>query len=324
MSFKVPIVLFFFLRESILQIVETLQVIKPCKVYLISDAGRNDKEKFINLALREKVEKMITWDCQLIKNYSENNEGVYNRIGKGALWVFDQEEKAIFLEDDNIPENSFFNFCEELLERYKENDNILWICGTNYLGEYNTENKESYVFTNCMLPCGWASWSSKFKKYYEVNLDNFNSANIKKIKKEYIDKRLYRQEIQNITEEFKRKLRKENYRSWDYHLAYSIKLNKLLGISPSYNQIMNIGVDEYSVHGGTSFKNPMTKRFCFVKTRALNFPLNHPLKIERNIDYDKKISSIMVYPLNVRLKIILVKAIKMILPVNLYKRIFRK
>ena len=133
-KFQIPVVLFFFKREDkTLKVLDKIAQVKPIKIYLISDGPRDEKEAIRVETTRAKVEGFIDWDCEVIKNYSSENKGVYDRIGLGAKWVLSQEESAIFLEDDNLPELTFFRYCEELLSRYRDDTRVLWICGTNYM-----------------------------------------------------------------------------------------------------------------------------------------------------------------------------------------------
>lgn len=317
--FNIPIVLFIFKRDNtVLKIIEKLKTIKPKKVYLISDNGRNDEEKNIVKKVRKTIENAINWECEIIKNYAEENKGVYKNIGCGATWVFSQEEQAIFLEDDNLPEISFFNYCKELLEKYKNNEKILWICGTNYLEEYDSKYK-SYYFTQQMLPCGWASWSEKFLKYYDGELKGMNKETLKEIKKTYIDKRLYFQEENALLKTKYLLENKISLASWDRQMMFSIKKNNLYGIIPARNQIRNIGVDSLSTHGGNSFQKIMTKRFCGMDSLELEFPLKHPFEIKIDIELEEKLTNIILYPLKDRIKILLASIIKPILRIDKYE-----
>ncbi|WP_047150841.1 hypothetical protein [Aneurinibacillus tyrosinisolvens] len=314
-SFDIPVVMFIFKRkDATLRILERVSQIKPKKLYLISDFGRNEEEEILVNECRKEVEKHINWNCKVIKNYAEENRGVFDRIGLGAMWVFSMEPVAIFLEDDNLPELSFFTFCKELLEKYKDDNRILWICGTNYLESYEPEDGSSYMFTKHLLPCGWASWADKFTKYYDADLTLFNDPLlVKKVKYEYEDKRLYKQQIECVRQEYERKLKGERYVSWDYHMAYSIRVHNLYGISPKFNQIKNIGVDSYSEHGGVSFDNVMTRRFCGMESIPLEFPLTHPKTIVQDRIYEKKVGNLILYPLSLRIKIKIATLIKNIL-----------
>ena len=187
-NYDVPIVFLVFKRtDALKKIIARVREIKPTKVYIIADGGRTEEEHQKCIQCRETVEKLIDWPCEIVKNYADKNRGVYKNIAEGAKWVFSKEKTAIFLEDDNLPEVTFFKYCEELLEKYEENDDILWICGTNYLGKYDSEY--SYMFTKHMLPCGWASWSNKFLKYYDGEMKTINDhEKLEKFKESYMIK----------------------------------------------------------------------------------------------------------------------------------------
>ena len=101
-------------------------------------------------------------------------------------------------------------------------------------------------------------------------------------------------------------------------MLFSIRSNNMYGISPKYNQIRNIGVDEFSTHGGTSLQMELTKRFCEIPTHKLEFPLIHPDNIEIDEKYEKKITNILLFPLNLRIKMKIVFFIKKILGISKY------
>ncbi|MHB1152777.1 MAG: hypothetical protein ACYCWE_18765 [Eubacteriales bacterium] len=111
--FDIPLFMFLFKRmDAPFRILKIFAQVQPQKLYLISDEGRNVEEKALVRKLRSEIEKQITWDCEIIKNYAAQNKGVYQNIGMGAKWVFEREAQAIFLEDDNLPEVTFFQYCK--------------------------------------------------------------------------------------------------------------------------------------------------------------------------------------------------------------------
>ena len=319
-QFDIPVVLFLFKRkDTVLQIIDMVRQVTPEKIYLLSDEGRTSEEKEIVKDVRMSVEHAIDWPCTIVKNYAIENRGVYENIGLGAKWVFEREEKAIFIEDDNLPEITFFQYCKEMLERYEDNSKVLWVCGTNYLGDYACANGASYMFTQHLLPCGWASWSNKFLKYYDFDLELADDPYIMgNLLQSYADKRLYQQQYDRIWEE---KLSRDNcgkFCSWDYHMLLTIRAHQLLGISPAKNQIRNIGVDANSIHGGSSMANIMTKRFCGMDSYPLDYPLVHPKTVMIDDDYEKRISNIILMPFQYRLKTYLSTAVKKMLGMSKY------
>ena len=197
-KFQIPVVLFIFKRSNTVErILKVLKAANISKLYLFSDGGRTPEETELVNQTREEILKMIDWEVEVIKMFAESNQGVFNQIAMGAKKVFEKEEKAIFLEDDNLPEITFFSYCENMLNKYQDNEKVLWVCGTNYESESKYLDTD-YVFTKHMLPCGWASWANKFNKYYLTSFAILDDKkNIKRIKKAYDAKWLYRQQIQN-------------------------------------------------------------------------------------------------------------------------------
>ncbi len=301
-QFDIPVVLIIFKRkDTTLRILQRVSQVKPRKLYLMGDEGRNDEERGLVAQCRKAVEESINWDCEIVKNYAVENRGVYANIGLGAKWVFEREPRAIFLEDDNLPEVTFFRYCEELLEKYNEDSRVLWICGTNYLGKYKNETCDSYMFTKHLLPCGWASWAHKFIKYYDGELLLAEDQKlIGRLKYEYENRALYAQQMRSVKWELENKHSGNRFLSWDHQMAFSIRVNNLYGISPRNNQIMNIGVDSFSEHGGNSFNRVMTQRFCGMKSYPLEFPLAHPKTLLCDRDYEYKIGRIIERPFSTK------------------------
>ena len=301
-SFNIPVVLFTFKRSNTLErIFKVLKEANVSKIYLFSDNGRNDEEKALVTKTRAEILGMIDWPCEVIKMFATENLGVFNSIAMGAKKVFENEEKAIFLEDDNLPESTFFRYCEGMLNKYENNENVLWICGTNYESESKYLDTD-YVFTKHMLPCGWASWANKFNKCYLTNFSILNDkANRKKIKKAYESRWLYRQQIRSFRCEKYREEHNRRYLSWDFHMALSLRYFDLYGIAPKYNQIRNIGIDDFSTHGGNSVKKPNTAKFCEIPTHPMPKQMKGPSEIAINQEFERNITKIVLAPLYIRL-----------------------
>jgi hypothetical protein len=314
---KLPVVLFIFKRsESLDRIFEQIRNYRPKKLYLIADGGRSEDEWDLVEITRKKAIELANWDCEIITNFSEKNVGVYDRIGEGAKWVFQREKKAVFLEDDNLPADTFFDYCNELLDRYEMNDNIGWVCGTNYLGDTSYLGKESYYFTHHLLPCGWASWADKFLEFYDGELNTLNKISIDNMKSTYTDRRLFQQELHTIEQTRLNFLKDPKTISWDRQMCFSIRSTKKFGIAPCKNQIKNIGVDNHSEHGGNTMNNTMTARFCEIPISSLDFPLIAPLEVALNDHFEKENTNIILYPLKGRLIRRLGRIIKIICGMN--------
>jgi hypothetical protein len=327
-GFSTPVAVFIFKRfDTLIPIFNRLSEIRPQKLYLIADQGRNPQEIKEAAFVRENVDSLITWDCEVVKDFASENRGVYGNIALGAANVLKQENTAIFLEDDNLPSRSFFPFCEEMLNKYEANPDIIWVCGTNYLSSFDTENGASYVFTRQLMPCGWASWSNKFLSSYDFNLSHTDKESKKTAKKTYFNKKLYYQQLFNVEYEKCCISEKGRYYSWDYHMAWTLRAGRYYGIAPAVNLIKNIGVDSYSEHGGSSFDLEMTNRFCSMPSFELEFPLTHPRAIDIDSCYEAAIEKLLLYPfrewLGVVFKLIAFKIFKFPLDQSIRKHLLK-
>lgn len=310
----IPVVLFIFRRsDTVLRIIEVLRMVKPKKVYLLSDEGRNEEERSQVRSARLAVEIAIDWDCCVIKRYANENLGVLNNIGRGARWVFEREEKAIFLEDDNLPAISFFRYCDYLLEKYENDARVLWVCGTNYLPPEGKGSYEAdYFFSQHMLPCGWASWANKFLKFYDVNLDLISVHDARKeFLNSYRNKALASEQMHQIDQTRLYIEKRAARASWDYQMLFSLRVHHMYGVVPVLNQVRNIGVDQVSEHGGTSISHPMTQRFCELPTYELSFPLKDPMYFA--VPFESDLDKILLPPLRFRIKRILGSFVKLLL-----------
>lgn len=296
--FPVPVVLFLFKRkDTLLRTIDILREIQAKKVILVGDAARNEEEKPLVDEVRQSVVDAIDWDCEVEKRFAETNQGVFAQIGLGAKDILAKEGRAIFLEDDNLPEKSFFGYCEYLLDKYESDPRILWICGTNYLGEYKPEDGASYVFTRHLLPCGWASWGEKFNKYYDTTLEFLDHKEERKtLRSAYVSRALWKQQLCDAGEERLKIVAGKRPISWDYHMVMSVVHNGLYGIAPCVNQIRNTGMDDMATHGGTSNKNTMAWRFCGMPSHPLEFPLVDPKDVHIDETFERKISKIRLKP----------------------------
>ena len=162
-----------------------------------------------------------------------------------------------------------------------------------------------------MLPCGWASWNDKFERYYDGELKlTQDEAIMSRIGTVYYNRKVYKQYKGSWMAEKRRIDAGQRPISWDYQMDFTIKAHQLFGICPCKNQIKNIGVDAFSIHGGTSMDMIMTKRFCGMDSYPMVFPLKHPEGVQQDPVFEKKIGRIILFPWQLRAKASISKCIR--------------
>ena len=275
---KTPVVLIIFRRpDKTLQVVEKLRQVKPSKIFVICDAPRPEKpDEYEKCEKSRAIIDTVDWDCEVIKNYADTNLGSFRRIPTGLDWVFNQVEEAIILEDDCLPDITFFQFCEELLEYYKNDQRIMAISGDNFqLGHQRTH--DSYYFSRYTHSWGWATWKRAWK-HFDLEMKAWPEVRDKQLLRLILDSDRdvkYWNSILQDTYESKIK-------AWDYRWTFATWLQNGLTILPNVNLISNIGFGEGATHTVSS-KNP----FINLPTQSMNFPLQHPQFVIRERMADK-------------------------------------
>lgn len=279
MSFKTPIIFIIYKRlGTALKVFDQIKLIKPDKLYLIADGPKNIDEGKKCSELRNIIENIIDWKCDLIKVYSDTNLGCAKRVQTGLDYVFENEEMAIILEDDTLPDPSFFNFCEELLNRYKDDLRVAHISGCN-LYSNSVNFKESYCFSSIVNIWGWATWKRAWNNY-DINMPSWDKKDKASFLRHWISSN---GELNGTRKMFDLHCNNKDPWTWDYQWVYACWNSNGLAIMPSHNLVSNIGIGP----DATNTKSKMEIGIYPKVTKSISFPLRHP-KINRNTDFEIK------------------------------------
>jgi len=262
------------------QVFETIRLSKPPRLYIAGDGARENREEEADKvrAVREYVMSRIDWKCKVLTLFREKNLGCKYAVSGAVNWFFENEEKGIILEDDALPHSTFFRFCEELLEYYKDDKRIMMISGDNLqFGRKSTEY--SYYFSRYALIWGWASWRRAWN-HYDIDMklwpkirDNRLLSNILGIESGKVSY------WSNIFE----KVYKGQINTWDYQWLFACWLQNSLVVMPEVNLISNIGFGNDSTH--TKYKSILAN----LESKPIIFPLSHPPYMVRNVIADRLI-----------------------------------
>jgi hypothetical protein len=286
MSYRVqaPVATVLFNRpDKSRRVFEKIRAVKPAKIYLIADGPRPGNQRDAeNCPKARSVFEAVDWDCQVLKNFSEANIGCGQRIFTGFSWVFQREERAILLEDDCVPDESFFPFCDELLEKYEKDSRVMMIAGSNIKGTW--DSGKSYHFAKFGCIHGWATWKRAWEKV-DMNLKLWNDPRTKELLKGKLGSWLF----YFLGKNYDRLVdRGENAPYWDYQFDFARFVNNGLAVVPSVNLVTNIGFGPES----TNTKDEKS-RAANIPTSPLKFPMNHPSVIIEDRRYDKIVASVL-------------------------------
>lgn len=277
---KTPVLFLVFNRpDTTKQVFEAIRKAKPPRLYVAADGPRANKpgEDEKVKAVRNYVINNVDWDCEVKTLFRDKNLGCKYAVSGTITWFFENEEMGIILEDDCLPSQSFFWFCEELLERYKDDERIGMISGDNFQKGIK-RGEADYYFSVYNHIWGWASWANRWKNY-DVNLNHIKDSS-------FIDEIFENKQTKNYWKAIFNDMKQHKIDTWDYQWTFTLWNNKQLTILPNTNMIENIGFGADATH--------TTAESEFANLKAYELELKtHPKDVKRDLEADKFTSKLM-------------------------------
>lgn len=271
---------------------EVLRQARPSILFLQSDGGRNDKEWEAIYKNRKIFDEEIDWECTVYKFYEDHNNGLYTMGRKVADFIWETVDRCIFLEDDHIPSISFFRYCAELLEYYKDDLRIECICGMNHLGRCENVSSD-YFFSRQGSIWGTATWKRTVQmrdREFEYGKDPYVMTLLKQ-------RTRYNKIFWKRVNGYLKNLHFEGHvAGGEFFHEFAMYGQNQLQIIPKVNMISNIGCTEDSAHADDFKVLPKGFRKIFnMKTYEMEFPIKHAKFVIPDVEYEKKRNRIMGY-----------------------------
>lgn len=283
---QAPIVIIIFKRpDCVRELISKLRILRPPRIYVIADGARPDRpeERAACEAARAEI-KRIDWECDVERIYEDMNLGCANRVSSGITEVLRREERIIILEEDCIPDPSFFKYCNELLQMYRSDERVMAVTGQSPFcaGTSPSSAEPSYFFSRYALCWGWATWRRAWKHYdHEMGawprLGADGAAQLRAILEGNVPLTRY------WAKRFERVYRGE-VDSWAYRWTLSCWARGGLVAVPRRNLVQNVGFDnELSTH------TRRQHRYLSLPAGTMPFPLRHPDLVVRDAAGDRAI-----------------------------------
>jgi hypothetical protein len=259
--------------ETTRQVFEVLREVKPRKLFVAADGPRPGKEgEAENCAAARAIVSEVDWDCELKTLFRDKNAGCGRGPSEAISWFFEQVEEGIILEDDCLPDPGFFRYASELLERYRNEERIFLVSGTNFFAD-QSKKSNSYFFSQYAGIWGWATWKRAWK-HFNFSVPEWSD----KLTREKVLGKLKKEERELFNYELTRIL-DGKLAAWDFQWWFYRLLNDAVGTVPNRNQVTNIGFGPDATHT----MDPESQ-LANLPVESLSWPLEHP----DNLTIDKK------------------------------------
>lgn len=269
-EFHLPVLLITFNRpEHTRRVLETIMAAQPQNLYVFQDGARKgNADDVAKCAEVRQVVEELTKDTNVVlhSNYSDRNLGCGAGPMTGISWFFSQVEMGIVMEDDCLPHPDFFGYCEELLERYKNDEKVRFINATLYDDRWKCD--ASYDFSRYMVTGAWAGWRRTWQGF-DLDLKSMDAKTFRKHVLKLTGNRGEANWWYSIVREIQQDKNKKSY--WDYQMQIHLFKDSALTIHPQHNLVSNIGFDGAGTHTLNN-QNNRGDRPAFPI-----LPLTHPL-----------------------------------------------
>ena len=260
---------------------EAIRKVRPPRLYVAADGPRpNVESDLVKCSEARKIVDQVDWPCEVKTLFHDENLNCGKAPSAAMTWFFKNEEEGIILEDDCLPSESFFTFCQDLLEHYRDDTRVMHIGGNNFLDGWCRDPDYSYYFSKSGHIWGWATWRRAWKTF------DFDILLYEKLRQNGFFENFFL----NALEKFYR-LRKFDKTAanrgtvdwWDYQWDFARYSHSGLAIVPHKNLVKNLGFGADATHTVNS-KDKITS----MEAQELEFPLKHPPFVVRDIESDKK------------------------------------
>jgi hypothetical protein len=284
---EVPILFLVFNRpETTARVMEAIRAACPKRLYVAADGPRKGKPgEADRCAEARRIATRVDWPCQVRTLFREGNLGCRDAVSGAITWFFEQEPEGIILEDDCFPSIDFFRYCKELLERYRDDERVMAICGSAY-AEVSSDYSHSYYFSYYADMWGWATWRRAWQ-HYDSRMDRWPVFKAQGGLDALACGRAWHSSY--WTECFD-KTRAGLIDTWDYPWIYTVIEQGGLACCPTRNMISNLGFGPDGTHTKSSGPDadPLSNR----PHANVEFPLRHPTYFARSAILEQKIEAV--------------------------------
>lgn len=273
-STQAPVLFLVFNRlEATRQVFEAIRAARPPRLYIAADGPREDRQGEAERvqAVRDHVMSSVDWPCEVKTLFREANLGCKQAVSQAITWFFDQEESGLIIEDDCLPTQGFFEFCNELLPRYRNDLRVWQISGTNFNFGQRRDPDYSYYYSYYGSIWGWATWRDRWQ-HYDVEMRGYDE----------VRKKGYLTDLFGNKEEAESRMARfdkiRDIDTWDFQWTYTRFINSGLAVMPVNNLVTNLGFGSDATH---------THAAADIRAHMQTTPLTHPLRHPSFVIRDK-------------------------------------
>jgi hypothetical protein len=280
MSLTSPVALFIFNRPDLTRIAfGAIAQVRPRKLLVVADGPRSPEEAEKCREARAVIER-VDWPCKVLTNFAETNMKCGIRVASGLDWVFSEADEAIIIEDDCLPDPSFFTFAQQLLDHYRDDERVMHINGSNFISD-SFSSEHSYYFSRYPFSSGWASWSRAWR-HFDRNIESWPKFKRLGMLEQVFETRAEQDFWRGVLD----RMHAGAPTVWDFMWNYACWSQGGLSIVPRVNLVSNLGFRPDATHTNTPYERDWLSNV----PRGSIDEIQHPDFVVRNREADNQIA----------------------------------
>jgi len=271
MSVRSPILFLVFNRpETTARVFDAIRTARPPRLYVAADGPRATRP--VEAERCDAVRSLATavdWPCEVFTLFRTENLGCKRAVSSGISWFFEHESEGVILEDDCVPDPSFFPYCDELLEHYRDDPRVMCISGDNFISG-TWKPQESYYFSKFIHIWGWASWRRAWQ-HYDVDMHDWRRSDKLAVLEQWMPGQRRAQAQWRACFDG---VSGGTIDTWDYQWVYACWRHGGLSAMPAVNLISNVGFGADATHTASP-----ENKLAALPVQALSGPITHPASV---------------------------------------------
>jgi hypothetical protein len=274
----VPVLLLVHARpQHVRRVIEVLRGVRCTSLFIGADGPRRHVAGEVARCGEARAEALdVDWPCAVHTRFLPDNHGCAKAVSDAISWFFTANERGIVLEEDCVPDHSFFGFCAALLDVYADHPQVGAITGNNFQRGY-VRGTASYYFSRYPHCWGWATWRRAWRLYDHDACADWKRESWSALPETRTDERAYWACMRRRTID-------GSQDSWANRWTHSLWREGLLTATPQRNLVDNIGIGAGATHTRASYLRP-------APAGRMLFPLAHPDAVACDVEADRLVAT---------------------------------
>jgi hypothetical protein len=149
--------------EPTRRVFAAVRAARPPRLYIAADGPRSSRPGEAERCDEvRRIVEAVDWPCEVRTLFRQENLGCRRAVSGAIGWFFESEPEGVILEDDCLPADDFFRFCDTALATWRDDARVMHVGGHTLL---DATGPDDALFSRLVPIWGWATWRRAWQRY---------------------------------------------------------------------------------------------------------------------------------------------------------------